>query len=121
MLVAAAILALAAAILRAGADSAIRAVVLGGQGKTFSAGADLNWMRAMAGADEAENRADAVRLAALMRTLNRDRGTTFLVVTHDNRVLTYADRIVHIEDGRIADDDIAAMRTRFEMGETAFV
>jgi methylglutaconyl-CoA hydratase len=51
-------------------DPAVRVVVLTGSGSTFSAGADLNWMRAMAAAGEAENRADALRLAALMRTLN---------------------------------------------------
>ena len=52
------------------ADPAVRAVVLTGNGSTFSAGADLNWMRAMATASEADNRADALRLATLMRTLN---------------------------------------------------
>lgn len=48
----------------------IRAVVLTGSGATFSAGADLHWMRGMAAASEADNRADSERLAALMRTLN---------------------------------------------------
>ncbi len=51
-------------------DPAIRHIVLTGRGKTFSAGADLNWMRGMAAASEADNRADAMRLAALLRTLN---------------------------------------------------
>src|SRR3546814_13530507 len=36
----------------------------------FRSGADLNWMRAMASASEAENRADSLKLAALMHTLN---------------------------------------------------
>ena len=51
-------------------DSGVRFIVLTGNGSTFSAGADLNWMRGMAHASEAENRNDSERLAALMRTLN---------------------------------------------------
>lgn len=57
------------ALQEAEADDAVRTIVLSGDGSTFSAGADLNWMRAMAGASEADNRADAMRLAELMRTL----------------------------------------------------
>jgi len=52
------------------ADSGVRAVVISGAGSTFSAGADLNWMRRMASASAADNREDALRLAELMRTLN---------------------------------------------------
>ena len=51
-------------------DAAVRFVVLTGAGASFSAGADLNWMRGMALASEADNRADSMRLAKLMRTLN---------------------------------------------------
>ena len=51
-------------------DPAVRAVVLTGAGSTFSAGADLNWMRGMAAAGESENLEDSLRLATLMRTLN---------------------------------------------------
>ena len=36
-------------------DAGIRALVLRSEGKSFSAGADLNWMRRMAGYDRAEN------------------------------------------------------------------
>lgn len=48
----------------------VRAVVIGGEGASFSAGADLNWMRRMADAGEKENRRDARKLAKLMRTLH---------------------------------------------------
>lgn len=47
-----------------------RAVIVTGAGKSFSAGADLGWMRGMAEASEAENRADSERLAAMFRKLD---------------------------------------------------
>lgn len=37
-----------------------------------------------------------------MQALAREQGTTILMVTHDNRVLDIADRIIHLEDGRLA-------------------
>lgn len=60
---------LTAALDAASTDESVRAVVLTGDGASFSAGADLNWMRGMVGASEAENRQDSLRLASLMRTL----------------------------------------------------
>ncbi|HKL53807.1 MAG TPA: enoyl-CoA hydratase-related protein [Wenzhouxiangellaceae bacterium] len=47
-----------------------RVLVLTGAGKSFSAGADVGWMRTMADAGEAENRADSERLAAMFRKLD---------------------------------------------------
>ncbi|MGO4125120.1 enoyl-CoA hydratase-related protein [Inquilinus sp. YAF38] len=61
---------LTAGFAKLGADDAVRAVVLRGAGKSFSAGADLDWMRRMAAYDEAANLADARALAALMRTID---------------------------------------------------
>jgi len=55
---------------RVEADEKVRVVVLAGRGKSFSAGADLGWMKRMAGYTEAENRRDAEALAELLRTLN---------------------------------------------------
>ncbi len=52
-----------------GTDERVRAVVLGAQGRSFSAGADLEWMQRMSGYSEQENQDDARALARLMRTL----------------------------------------------------
>jgi methylglutaconyl-CoA hydratase len=52
-------------------DAALRAVVLGGRGKAFCAGADLGWMRAMADFTWEENRADAQSLADMLYTIYR--------------------------------------------------
>lgn len=51
------------------ADESVRVVVLAGEGKSFSAGADLDWMRRMSQASEEENQADAAQLAAMLRTV----------------------------------------------------
>ncbi len=52
------------------ADNSVRVVVLAGRGKSFSAGADLNWMQRQSSAGAEENLADARRLAELFRTLS---------------------------------------------------
>lgn len=52
-------------------DQDLRVVVLGAHGKAFCAGADLNWMKAMAGYSWEENRADAQRLADMLWTLDQ--------------------------------------------------
>jgi methylglutaconyl-CoA hydratase len=60
---------LTAAFRDLGADASLRAVVLGGHGKAFCAGGDLNWMRAMADYSWEQNRADAQALADMLWTL----------------------------------------------------
>jgi putative ABC transport system ATP-binding protein len=44
----------------------------------------------------------------LLRGLARQDGTTLLVVTHDSRVLGFADRVAEMEDGRITRESRAA-------------
>jgi methylglutaconyl-CoA hydratase len=48
----------------------VRVVFLRGAGDSFSAGADLEWMRAQAAASEADNRADALALARMLKALH---------------------------------------------------
>lgn len=52
-----------------GQDAQLRAIVLGGHGKAFCAGGDLNWMRAMADYTWAQNKADADVLADMLHTV----------------------------------------------------
>ncbi len=48
----------------------------------------------------------AFQLLDIMRDLNRTRGITFLFSTHDARVMERAGRIIHLEDGKIAKDEV---------------
>ncbi|MEI6025788.1 MAG: enoyl-CoA hydratase/isomerase family protein [Betaproteobacteria bacterium] len=57
---------LAETFTRLGQDPGVRVIVLGGHGKAFCAGADLNWMKSMAGFGWEDNRADATRLAEML-------------------------------------------------------
>jgi len=50
-------------------ESDLRAIVLGGHGKAFCAGADLSWMRGMAAFSWEQNRADAQALADMLWTI----------------------------------------------------
>ena len=48
---------------------------------------------------------NAEEIVALMRRLNRERGLTFLIVTHDIGVGRATDRIVRMVDGQIVDEE----------------
>ncbi|HTQ01111.1 MAG TPA: enoyl-CoA hydratase/isomerase family protein [Casimicrobiaceae bacterium] len=57
-------------------DESVRVVVLAGNGPSFCAGADLNWMKKMAGYSRDQNLADAAGLAEMLRTWNELRKPT---------------------------------------------
>jgi methylglutaconyl-CoA hydratase len=54
----------------AASNPAVRVVVIGGEGKSFSAGGDINYMRRMGSNSYEENLADGGQLAKLMRAIN---------------------------------------------------
>jgi len=53
-----------------GKDPEVRAVVLAGRGPAFCAGADLNWMKKMAGFSFAQNRRDALGMAEMLAAIH---------------------------------------------------
>jgi len=68
------------AFLTLGHNEEVRAIVLTGAGKSFSAGADLNWMKAAAGYTEEQNMRDALRLSEMLSTLNTCPKPTIAIV-----------------------------------------
>ena len=71
---------LTAAVAAAAGDDGVRVVVLAANGKSFCAGADLEWMRRTAGYGHDENYADARKLADLLQALYDIRVPTLALV-----------------------------------------
>jgi lipoprotein-releasing system ATP-binding protein len=105
--------------MRKGAEEMLRAVGLadrmnyratnlsGGQQQRVAIARALSRRPPLVLADEPTGNLDTVSSAeifALMRRLNRDLGTTFLVVSHDPRIAQQCDRIVELVDGRMHSD-----------------
>jgi putative ABC transport system ATP-binding protein len=60
-------------------------------------------------ADEPSANLDAANTHAILKTmkdLNKELGTTFLFSTHDEKVMGYLDRIVHLKDGMVEEDEV---------------
>ena len=55
---------------------------------------------------------NAAEISALMRQLNRERGLTFVIVTHDPSVGHSADRLVRMVDGRIVEHELLVEPSR---------
>ncbi|KAA0678548.1 enoyl-CoA hydratase/isomerase family protein [Roseomonas genomospecies 6] len=71
---------LTAAFRSLGENPDVRVILLRGAGKSFSAGADLGWMKKMAGYGHDENVQDAMGLATMLRTLDECPKPTVAVV-----------------------------------------
>lgn len=80
------------------AHEGVRAIVLAAEGPAFCAGADLNWMKRMAGYSDDENRADARKLARMLEAIHRC-GKPVIARVHGN---AYAGGV-----GLVAASDIA--------------
>ncbi len=63
-----------------GQNPDVRAVILTGSGKSFSAGADLNWMKAAASYTEEQNKRDAMNLSGMLASLNNCPKPTIAIV-----------------------------------------
>ena len=61
---------LSAALVQMDIDTDVRVVVISSTGKSFCAGADLNWMKRAAGYNAEETQRDALGLAGMLRMLN---------------------------------------------------
>ena len=77
----------------------------GGQRQRVAIARALVGQPAMLLADEPTaslDKASGREVVERMQVLAREQGTTILLVTHDNRILDVADRILHLEDGRLS-------------------
>jgi len=92
----------------------IRVVVLRGEGPVFSAGADLNWMRASLDASREENEEDARRLAAMLDAL--DRLPQFLVGRVQGAALGGGMGLVAVCDVVVAAEDARFGFTEVRLG-----
>lgn len=105
---------LTAAFQALGADPAVRVVLLRGNGPSFSAGGDLNWMRRMAGYTLEQNREDAIGLARMLRTLNELPKPTVAVI-HGN-AFAGACGLVSACDIALAADHVQFALTEVRLG-----
>ena len=64
-------------------------------------------------ADEPTANLDAKNAHAIIKTmkqLNQDLDTTFIFSTHDEKVMGYLNRMIHLQDGKVINDEIIKLK-----------
>ena len=85
------------------------AKISGGEGQRVAIARAMVKRPALVLADEPTANLDAENahiILKMMKKLNQELNTTFLFSTHDEKVMGYLDRIVHLRDGRVEEDEI---------------
>ena len=95
-------------------DKTIRVMVLAGNGPAFCAGADLNWMKRMAGYSYDENLADAKALADMLAALDRKARLAPTLARQRGWPAQHVGRILVLPDDRTARRRIDAFRATFD-------
>ncbi len=98
---------LLAAVGLAGLEARRATDLSGGQQQRVAIARALSMSPALVLADEPTGNLDTEsgeQVFALMRRFNEERGTAFLVVTHDPRIARRCDRVIHLVDGRVRSD-----------------
>lgn len=91
--------------------NALPSQLSGGQQQRVSIGRALITRPALLLADEPTGNLDSANSAQIMellRQFHRDDGQTLVVITHDPSIAAQAQRVLHIQDGRIVQDEVTA-------------
>lgn len=86
----------------------------GGEGQRVAIARAMVKRPALVLADEPTANLDAKNAHAIlkmMKKLNEELKTTFLFSTHDEKVMAYMNRLIHLEDGRVVKDEIVTAKT----------
>ena len=92
-----------------GYDSRLPSELSGGQQQRVAVARAIVSQPKLVLADEPTANLDSKSMESLMahfRELNRSHKVTFLIATHDQRVMEWADRLISMEDGRVVSDEL---------------